>query len=114
MLPGNPTFLGFAMQGFRVYGGGMVRMAARYRAQFERRLLPDLIMPLRRISANLSPSSASASRLIDVKDFATLVQQSQEQGVPLWQVFGGPAYQLEEARNAFHGLADEIIDRTAP
>jgi hypothetical protein len=113
LLPGEPAFLGFAMQGFRIYSGGMVRMAAKYQAQFERRLLPDLIGPLRRISQDLSPSSASASRLIDVKDFATLVQQSQEQGVPLWQVFGGPAYQLEEARNAFHDLAQEVILRTA-
>ena len=112
LLPGHPCFLGFAMQGFRVYGGGMVRMAAKYQAQFEKRLLPDLITPLRRINEDLSPSSASASRLIDVKDFSTLVQYSQEQGVPLWQVFGGPAYQMEEARNAFHSLAAEVIDRT--
>jgi len=113
LLPGRPRFLGFAMQGFRVYGGGMVRMAAKYQAQFEKRLVPDLINPLRRVSEDLSPNSASASRLIDIKDFATLVQQSQEQGVPLWQVFGGPSYQIDEARNAFHGLADEVIRRTA-
>ncbi|MFZ1218848.1 MAG: ParA family protein [Chthoniobacterales bacterium] len=113
LLPGKPRFLGFAMQGFRVYGGGMVRMAAKYQAQFEKRLAPDLISPLRRIDQNLAPTSASASRLIDVKDFSTLVQQSQEQGVPLWEVFGGAAYQLEEARNAFHDLAQEVIDRTA-
>jgi len=91
----------------------MVRMAAKYQAQFEKRLVPDLINPLRRVSEDLSPNSASASRLIDIKDFATLVQQSQEQGVPLWQVFGGPSYQIDEARNAFHGLADEVIRRTA-
>jgi cellulose biosynthesis protein BcsQ len=112
LLPGHPSFLGFAMQGFRVYGGGMVRMAARYQAQFEKRLLPDLITPLRRINTDLAPASASASRLIDVKDFATLVQHSQEQGVPLWKVFGASSYQLDEARDAFHGLAQEVIDRT--
>jgi len=112
LLPGRPAFLGFAMQGFRVYGGGMVRMAAHYQAQFEKRLLPDLITPLRKINTSLAPSSASGSRLIDVRDFGTLAQQSQEQHVPLWQVFGGPGYQLEEARNAFHGLAQAVIDGT--
>jgi len=113
LLPGRPHFLGFAMQGFRVYGGGMVRMASKYQARFEKRLLPDLINPLRKVDEGLSPSSATASRLIDVRDFSTLVQQSQEQGVPLWRVFGGPAYQLEEARKAFYALANEVIKRTA-
>lgn len=111
LLPGRPHFLGFAIQGFRVYGGGMVRMASKYQARFEKRLLPDLISPLRKVSDDLSPSSASASRLIDVRDFSTLVQQSQEQGVPLWQVFGGPSYQLQEAREAFSDLADVVIER---
>jgi hypothetical protein len=101
------------MQGFRVYGGGMVRMASRYQARFEKRLLPDLINPLRKIDESLSPASASAARLIDVRDFSTLVQQSQEQRVPLWRVFGGPTYQMDEAREAFYSLAEEVISRTA-
>jgi cellulose biosynthesis protein BcsQ len=112
LLPGRPSFLGFAMQGFRVYGGGMVRMASKYQARFEKRLVPDLINPLRKLQDNLSPISASASRLIDVRDFSTLVQQSQEQRVPLWRVFGGPAYQMDEARAAFYALAKEVIKRT--
>jgi hypothetical protein len=91
----------------------MVRMAAKYQASFEKRLLPDLISPLRRIDETLSPSTASASRLIDVRDFSTLVQQSQEQGVPLWKVYGGQPYQTEEAQRAFYALADEVIKRTA-
>ena len=112
LLPGQPHFLGFAMQGFRVYGGGMVRMASKYQARFEKRLLPDLISPLRKMNEDLSPNSASASRLIDVRDFSTLVQQSQEQRVPLWRVFGGPTYQMDEARGAFYGLAQVVIKRT--
>jgi cellulose biosynthesis protein BcsQ len=111
LQPGRPKFLGFAMQGFRVYGGGMVRMASKYQARFEKRLLPDLITPLRKIGEDLSPASASAARLIDIRDFSTLVQQSQEQGVPLWKVFGGSEYQVDEARTAFHSLAIEVINR---
>jgi cellulose biosynthesis protein BcsQ len=113
LLPGRPHFLGFAMQGFRVYAGGKARMAAKYQAQFEKRLLPDLITPLRRLNEGLSPISASASRLVDIRDFSTLFQQSQEQGVPLWKVFGGQPYQLEEARNVFYELAREVIKRTS-
>jgi hypothetical protein len=88
-------------------------MASKYQARFEKRLLPDLISPLRKIQDDLSPGTATASRLIDVRDFSTLVQQSQEQRVPLWRVFGGPAYQMEEARNAFYELAEIVIERTA-
>jgi cellulose biosynthesis protein BcsQ len=113
LLGARPHFLGYAMQGFRVYGGGMVRMASKYQARFEKRLLPDLIGPLRKVQEDLSPSSASTSRLIDVRDFSTLVQQSQEQRVPLWRVFGGPSYQMEEAREAFYALANEVNKRTA-
>ena len=112
-LPGRPRFLGFAMQGYRIYGGGMSRMASKYQARFEKRLLPDLINQLRKVQEGLSPSSASASRLIDVRDFSTLVQQSQEQRVPMWRVFGGPAYQMDEARRAFYDLAKLVIERTA-
>ena len=35
-----------------------------------------------------------------------------EQGVPLWKVEGGPAYQTDEARSAFAGMARELIRRT--
>lgn len=113
LLPGHPRFLGYAMQAYRVYGGGMSRMASKYQARFEKRLLPDLISPLRKISEDLSPGSTSACRLVDVRDFSTLVQQSQEQRVPLWRVFGGPAYQLAEAHEALRELARLVVHRTA-
>lgn len=113
LLPGHPQFLGYAIQGFRIYAGGMVRTAAKYQARFEKRLLPDLLTPLKKIDPTLAPSTASESRLINVRDFSTLVQQSQEQGVPLWKVFGGQPYQLEEAESAFSRLADEVIHRSS-
>jgi len=113
LLPGNPKLIGYVMQGFRVYGGGMARSAAKARANFEKRLAPDLLNPLRRIDIDLAPASASVARLVDVKNFSTLVQQSQEQGVPLWDVYGGPPYQIDEARVIFSALADEVIRRTS-
>ena len=112
LLPGRPSLLGFVLQGFRVYGGGMARPAAKYRAQFEKRLPPDLLHPLRALGNSLAPANASAARLGEVKDFTSLVQQSLEQGVPLWKVFGGPGYQLDDARELFRSIAAEVIDRT--
>lgn len=112
LLPGEPALLGFILQGFKVYGGGMVRPAAKYRALFEKRLLPDLLSPLRSLGVNLAPISASAASLGDVKDLTSLVQQSLEQGVPLWKVYGGPSYQLDDARSAFSQMALEVIKRS--
>jgi cellulose biosynthesis protein BcsQ len=112
VLIGRPAMLGYVMQGFKVYGGGMARSATHFRAAFEKRLQPDLLNPLRRIDEGLAPPNASLARLGDVKNFTTLVQQSQEQGVPLWRVYGGPAYQLYEAKEMFMAMADEVIART--
>ncbi len=111
-LPGNPTLLGYVLQGFKVYGGGMARPAAKYRAQFEKRLVPDLLSPLRSIDPHRAPPSASAARLGEVKDFTSLVQQSLEQGVPLWEVFGGAKYQLDDAHQIFAEIARQVIERT--
>ncbi len=112
-LPGKPVLLGFILQGFKVYGGGMARPAAKYRAQFERRLVPDLLNPLRALDSSLAPSTATAARLGEIKDLTSLVQQSLEQRVPLWNVFGGPRYQLDDARMMFSRIAAEVIKRTS-
>lgn len=110
-LLGDPKLLGFVTQGFQVYNGGMARASAKYQAKFERRIKPDLINPLRRIDDNYAPPTASSSRLGEIKNFSTLVQMGQEQGVPLWEVYGGPPYQLQEAKQAFTDLANKVIER---
>jgi cellulose biosynthesis protein BcsQ len=112
-LPGEPRLLGFVLQGYKVYGGGMARPAARYRAQFEKRLVPDLLSPLRAIDPSLAPPTASAASLGEVKDLTSLVQQSLEQRVPLWNVFGGPSYQLDNARTTFNAIAKKVINGTS-
>lgn len=111
VLPGSPALLGFVLQGFKVYGGGMARPAAKYRANFEKRLPPDLLNPLRAIASNLAPATPSSARLGEIKNFTSLVQQSLEQRVPLWRVYGGASYQLDDARGAFNEIAERIEAR---
>ena len=113
VLPGCPHLLGYIMQGFRVYGGGMARSSGRARANFEKRLPPDLLKPLRKLAEDFAPATASEARLGDVQNFSTLVQQSQEQGVPLWKVYGAPPYQIELAEECFGELADNVIERAS-
>ncbi|GAF95150.1 unnamed protein product, partial [marine sediment metagenome] len=112
LLPGTPKFLGHILQGFRVYGHGMARTPSKYRARFEKSLYSDLIMKLRRIDKTLAKKEVATSKLGEVKDFATLVQQSQSQGVPLWEVYGGSIYQTEEALKIFSNIAKTIILKT--
>jgi hypothetical protein len=90
----------------------MARWPSRYRAKFERQLYSDLIIPLRKIDKNLASLNVSSSKLGEIKDFATLVQQSQSQGVPLWKVYGGAGYQTDQARRMFSDIAQAIIKKT--
>lgn len=113
LVPGRPSFLGYIPQGFRIYGQGMARWPARYHEKFRKQLLAQIINPLKRIDENLLSTNAKNAKLGEVKDFAHLVQKSQEQGVPMWKINGGPEYQMEEAKAAFFEIANEIIDRTS-
>ncbi|MGA2221836.1 MAG: AAA family ATPase [Verrucomicrobiia bacterium] len=113
LLGGKPRFVGYIPQGFRVYGQGMARWPSKYHARFRRELDRHILGPLRSISTELVAVPSNQAKLGEVKDFAHLVQKSQEQGLPLWRVDGGPAYQTAEARSAFHGMARELISRVS-
>jgi len=112
VLQGTPALLGYIPQGFRVYGQTMTRLAAEYRARFEKQLYRDIISPLRKIDPSLAKSAVGDCKLGEVKDFGSLVQLSQQQGVPLWKVYGGVPYQLQEALAAFTEIAAAIIAGT--
>jgi cellulose biosynthesis protein BcsQ len=112
LLSGEPHLLGMVLQGFKVYGGGMVRPAARYRAKIERRLPPDLLAPLRKLGPEYAPATASECLIGEVKNFTSLVQQALEQRVALWSVYGGAGYQLQEAQDAFDEIAKEVVNRS--
>jgi len=63
----------------------------------------------------LTPSLASThgdSKLGEVKDFGSLVQMAQEQGVPLTEVKGATADQKDQARSVFAEIAKKIIEKT--
>ena len=111
-LSGAPKFLGYIPQGFRVYGHGMARWPSKYHARFNKELGARLMRPLKRLDADLLACTPAGARLGEVKDFAHLVQKSQEQRVPMWEVQGGPQYQTEQAREAFFGIATNILQRT--
>ncbi|MCK4488048.1 MAG: AAA family ATPase [Desulfobacterales bacterium] len=112
LLRGKPKFLGYIPQGFRIYAQTMARRPARYAARFEKQLHSDLIVLLRTVDKALSKPEVRGARLGEIKDFGSLVQMSQEQGVAFWYVDGAPEYQTHEARDAFHDIAKSIIAKT--
>ena len=68
----------------------------------------DVINVLREIDHSLAPATASQTQLGEVKDFASLVQRAQREGVPLAD-FSGQDYRKEEAQQAFDTIAKAII-----
>ncbi len=111
LLKGKPKFLGYIPQRFRVYRHMIAQTQASYLSRFERHIHSDLINLLKTIDKDLAGTTVSRAKLGDVKDFGTLVQVAQEEGVPLWQVSRGNARLKTEAEVVFIQIAKAIIDR---
>ncbi len=111
LLTGRPKFLGYIPQRFRVYRHMIAQTQAGYLARFERHIHSDLINMLRTVDRDLANTTVSRAKLGDIKDFGTIVQMAQEEGVPLWQVSKGNATLKTEAKTIFSQIADAIVKR---
>jgi cellulose biosynthesis protein BcsQ len=113
VLPGRPRFLGYIPQRFKVYRGQVSSGYASYMARIERRVNSAIVNRLRKISHELASTSLSENKLGEVKDFATIANESQVQGVPMKDVHAGTQDQRSEAHRAFNAIAKRIIARTS-
>jgi cellulose biosynthesis protein BcsQ len=111
MMKGRPRFLGFIPQRFRIYGQVMAQTQSHYFAQLERRVFSDIISVLQKEDPAFATSKAAASKLGEVRDFGTIVQLAQQQGVPLDRVKGGNQELRAEAHSAFGAIAERILER---
>lgn len=111
LIPGSPKMLGYIPQRFKVYRGVVSQAFAGYLARIERRIMSDLITPLRKIDNKLASSSLEINKLGQVKDFGTIANASQVQGVPMSEVDAGTPAQRSDAARAFHGIAKRILER---
>ncbi len=114
ILPGHPRFLGYVPQRFRVYRGVVASGYASYLAKIERRVNSDIVTVLRKIDPSLAAKSMEDNKLGQIKDFATIANESQVQGVPMRVVDAGTQAQRDEAREAFKAIARRIIAATQP
>ena len=111
LMPGKPKYLGHIPQRFKVYGRGMTNDHRYYLGQVKRRLYSDVTNVLREVDTSLAPEAVGAP-LGEVKEFGVLIQQAQQQGVPLSDVSGGYDSQKRQAMREFNKIAENILKKT--
>lgn len=111
LLPGKPVFLGYVLQRFRMYGGEITSTYKEYARQLERHIFSDIVSVLREVDEELALGNLSQFKLGQIKDFASIANLAQEQGVAMEGVEGGADYLKNEARTAFHDFAQKVIAR---
>jgi cellulose biosynthesis protein BcsQ len=112
LLRGDPRFLGYIPQHFRIYRGQVARGYSKYMSQIEKHIASDVVRVLRKIDPKLASTSLSQNKLGQIKDFGTLANESQIQGVPLMLANAGTPEQKRQARLAFETIAGKIIALT--
>ena len=112
LLPGTPRFIGYVPQRFKTYGGGVSSSYAQYLPRIERSIDSDVVGVLRRVDGRLVAPAGRRYELGQIKDFGTVANASQMEGVPICEVKAGNPAQREEARTAFLALAHALLQRT--
>lgn len=112
LLPGSPRFLGYMPQRFKTYGGDVSSSYAKYLPRIEKSVESDIVAVLQRVNPKLIPVEAGRHELGQIKDFGTVANASQLEGVPIKDVRAGNPVQREEAKEAFNAVAKTILART--
>lgn len=112
LLPGQPRFLGYIPQRFRIYRGQPATAYSAYLSRLEKAVSSEIVSRLRKYDHALVSRSLSDLRIGQVKDFGTLATAGQTEGLPMWEVSVGTGAQRDEAKNLFTDLAHAIMERT--
>jgi len=110
LLPGRPKFMGYIPQNFKVYRGSVASTPGKYAGQLDRGIATDIVNYLKPIGL---VASTGVHKLAEVKDFASLVTASQQEGKPLWSVSAGTPVQRASAHSVFRSIADKILSRSS-
>lgn len=111
LLPGSPRLIGYVPQRFRVYSGRPAKDYATLFPRIERAVSEDVLAVLRKVDPDLASAAASPLKLGEIKDFGSLANASQREGVPIDEVRMGNAGQRAEAREQFERLANAVLRR---
>jgi cellulose biosynthesis protein BcsQ len=110
LLPGRPHLMGYIVQRFRQYGGGMASDYQRLLPRIQKQIIADVATLLRRIDSSLASTSLNENRLGMIKDFGRLAVEAQTAGRAIWEV-GNPS-ERSAAKTAFDDVAGNIIVRS--
>ncbi|MEX2141965.1 MAG: AAA family ATPase [Pirellulales bacterium] len=113
LLRGAPRFLGYIPQRFKVYGRTMAQEPAKYLRQIKKRMYENVSAVLHSIDQSLAPDPSVDPVIGQVKDFASIVQTSQREGVSLWECSSTYADQKSAAKETFMGIAKHIRDEAS-
>jgi hypothetical protein len=109
LLNGKPRLLGYIPQRFRVYGGQLTTGYARYLSKIEKGINNDIVSRMHKVMPTLAHEISGDLRLGLIKDFGTLANAAQTQGLPMWEVDAGTQLQRDEAKDVFLEIAKKII-----
>ena len=112
LLRSEPRFLGYIPQRFKMYGQTMTREANSYLRQIRSRVHDDVSSVLRRINEDLAPARSTDPVVGRVKDFTSVVQRAQQEGVAIWECSLRNRKEKDAAKVAFEKIALYIIRRT--
>jgi len=113
LLNGKPKFLGYIPQGFKEYGQTMALEPRKYLRQIKKQVYENISAVLRSIDSELAPEKTVDPLVGQVKDFASLVQMAQREGVPLWKCSSTSTDQKDAAQKAFKDIAEKIVEATS-
>jgi cellulose biosynthesis protein BcsQ len=112
-LAAEPRFLGYIPQRFKTYGQTMSQESSRYLRQIKKRVYENISAVLNSVDPTLAPAASVDPVIGQVKDFASLVQTSQREGVPLWDCSSTYTDQKDAAHTAFKQIAQRISSATS-
>jgi cellulose biosynthesis protein BcsQ len=109
VFSGQPRFIGYVPQSFRIYDGEIASNSRKFIPRLERQVRTEIVARLKALE--LAPDVSRPLRMASIKHFGQLVPQAQHEGTSLWDIkAGGTATQ--QARTAFRAAATELIART--
>ena len=111
LLAGRPKPVGYIAQRFKVYGGEASTAYARIFPRLERAIQEELLAVLATVDPALVTAARPPLRIGEIKDFGTLANASQHDGVPLWRTESGTPAQRDDARSVFTQLAKTVLSR---
>ncbi len=111
LLNGRPTYLGYVLQRFRMYGGVIASKYQEYARELGKRSYSEVAKVLKEIDEDLAPGTLSQFKLGQIKDFSSIANSAQQKGIPMSQVDDGAQYLRGEADEAFRTFAQTVISR---